>query len=108
MINIPVSRKNNDKEVTASHESKRQFPHGSVVGKGEKAHLNKGKESWQDCIKREVGSFLLKMGEEMDSEENVHTISESGNICDGGTVKEERLLHMRHGCKRHIPFMASR
>lgn len=80
----------------------------SVVGKGEKSHLNNQEGQWQDCMKLKVGKFLLKVGDEMDSQENVHTISKPGSIWDVGIVEEEYLLHTRHGCKRHILFMARR
>lgn len=81
---------------------------GSVVGKGEKSHLNNPEGQWQDCMKLKVGKLLLKVGDEMDTQENVHATFTSGSIWDVGIVEGEYPLHMRHGRKRHTPFTARR
>lgn len=81
---------------------------GSVVGKGEKSHLNNQEGHWQDCMKLRVGKLLLKVGDEMDTQENVPTTFMSGSIWDVGIVEEEYPLRRRHGHKRHTPFPARR
>ena len=71
----------------------------SVVGKGEKSTTTE--RQCQDCMN-------LKVGGEMNSQENVHTISKSRNIQGVEIIMKEYPLCKRHICKRHIPFMARR